>query len=139
MVNGGAELTDEDIYQLAPFARLLGVEFLDLRPDLVKARLAARTELSTLGGSMHGGALMGLCDLGIAVCVGLNLKPGHTMTTAESTSYFLRAMRGSAAVVSAVPLKIGRSMAYATADIFDDQGSHCARTCQAVAILPPQA
>lgn len=139
MIDDGAALTDEEIYQLAPFAGLLGVEFLELRPELVKAQLAARKELSTLGGAMHGGALMGLCDLSIAVCVGLNLKPGHTMTTAESTTYFLRAMRGSSAIALAKPIKIGRSMVYAEVDVHDDSGNHCARTCQAVAILPPRS
>src|SRR5450759_1813349 len=113
-------LTDDEIYELAPYARLLGAEFTELSAESVRATLRARPELSTLGGAMHGGALMSLCDLSIAVCVGLNMKPGHTMTTSESTTYFLRPMRGSAAVALAKPIKIGRSVVYAEADIYDE-------------------
>lgn len=131
-------LTNEEIYQLAPFAGLLGVEFDDLRPESVRARLAFRPELATMGGAMHGGALMGLADLSIAVCVGLNIPPGHLMTTAESTTYFLRAMRGSSATSVARPVKVGSSLVVAEADVYADDGTHCARTCQAVSVLPPR-
>jgi len=138
MDEGPIRLTDDEIYELAPYARLLGVEFTELSGESVTATLRARPELSTLGGAMHGGALMGLSDLSIAVCVGLNMKPGNTMTTAESTTYFLRPMRGSAAVALARPIKVGRSVVYAEADIYDDDGTHCARTCQVVAVLSPR-
>jgi 1,4-dihydroxy-2-naphthoyl-CoA hydrolase len=131
-------LTNEEIYELAPFARLLGVEFDELSPESVKARLPYRPELATMGGAMHGGALMGLADLSIATCVGLNIKPGYFMTTAESTTYFLRAVRGGSAISIARPVKVGSSLVVAEADIYSDNGTHCARVCQAVAVLAPR-
>ena len=62
------ELTDEMIYELAPFARTLGVQAEESTPSEVRVRLPHREELSTIGGGMHGGALMSLCDLAAAIC-----------------------------------------------------------------------
>jgi acyl-coenzyme A thioesterase PaaI-like protein len=51
------------IHQFAPFAATLGVSFIELTPARVQAHLAARHELSTLGGGLHGGAIMSVCQL----------------------------------------------------------------------------
>jgi 1,4-dihydroxy-2-naphthoyl-CoA hydrolase len=131
------ELSTEQIYELAPYARTLGVEFTDIDKSLVRARLRNIVELSTLGGSMHGGALMSLCDLSAAVCAGLNIDQGCSMTTAESTTYFLNPLRGSVALASARPIKVGRSLIYIEIDVHDEEGKHCVRTCQAVAVRRP--
>lgn len=131
-------LTDEEIYELAPFAKFLGVTFDHLSTESVRARLVFRPELSTMGGAMHGGALIGLADLSIAVCTGLNMPPGSRMTTAESTTYFLRPMRGTTALSNARPIRVGKSVIYAEADIHDEEGNHCVRTSQVVSVLPPK-
>jgi 1,4-dihydroxy-2-naphthoyl-CoA hydrolase len=84
------ELTNDMIYELAPYARLLGIEAEEMTASQVKVHLPLRAELSTIGGNMHGGALMSLCDLSAAICAGLNAPEGYFAVTAESTTYFLK-------------------------------------------------
>lgn len=59
-------ITAADIYALAPYAKTLGVAFGRLEAELVEARLGHAVALSTGGGAMHGGALMGLADVAAA-------------------------------------------------------------------------
>jgi 1,4-dihydroxy-2-naphthoyl-CoA hydrolase len=133
MEAGSMELTNDMIYELAPYARTLGIESEQLTQSLVTVRLPHRTALSTIGGGMHGGALMSLCDLSAAVCGGLNAPEGHFASTAESTTYFLRPLHGSVAIASARPVKVGGSLICIDIDVHNDAGEHCARTTQMLA------
>jgi uncharacterized protein (TIGR00369 family) len=67
------------------------------QPSHVRVRLPHRPELSTIGGGMHGGAVMSLCDLSAAICGGLNAPEGHFAATTESTTYFLKPLSGESA------------------------------------------
>ncbi|HTF51518.1 MAG TPA: PaaI family thioesterase [Pseudonocardia sp.] len=124
------ELTQDSIYKLAPFAATLGIEFPVLTASRVRAELANRHELSTLGGGLHGGAIMSLSDLAGAVCAGLNITGDAGWTTVESTTYFLRAVRGERAAAVATPVKVGRGLINVDIDVFDEADRHCARTSQ---------
>lgn len=131
------ELTTEMVYALAPFARTLEIECEETTATSVKVRLKNRTELSTIGGGMHGGALMSLCDLSAAMCAGLNVSPGFIATTAESTTYFLKPLHGAAAIASAKPVRVGRSIICMEIDVHNESGDLCARTCQMLVVQKP--
>jgi uncharacterized protein (TIGR00369 family) len=93
-----------------PFAETLGIEMLEAGPDLVVARLELTPELYTMGGLMHGGALMALADNSGGVCAFLNLPEGATGTaTIESKTNFLRAVREGAVTARTRPLHRGRT------------------------------
>jgi uncharacterized protein (TIGR00369 family) len=73
------------------FAELMGIRFLEALPERVRAELDVRAELCTLGGRIHGGALMAFADtLGAAGTV-LNLPEGAATTTLESKTNFIAA------------------------------------------------
>lgn len=72
----------------------------------------------TLGGGLHGGAIMSVCDLASAVCAALNVEEGNKWSTAESTTYFLRPVR-DAATATAVPIKIGKSLITVRTEVHD--------------------
>ncbi|MGW6793164.1 PaaI family thioesterase [Streptomyces chartreusis] len=129
-------ITAADIYALAPFAKTLGVRFGQLDPDLVEAQLTCTAELSTGGGAMHGGALMGLADVAGAVCAALNGGEGSVPVpvTMESSTHFLRPVKGAIAFAASRPLRIGRSTAVVEVDIHDDQKQLCVRVTQLVAL-----
>lgn len=127
-------LTEEMIDQFAPFAATLGASFLQLTPARVQAHLTAKHELSTLGGGLHGGAMMSVCDLASAVCAALNVAEGNTWCTAESTTYFLRPVR-SAATATAVPIKIGKSLITIKTEVHDGDRLR-AHTTQMLHIAP---
>ena len=126
------DINEEMIYQFAPFAATLGVTFPELTANRVQAHLPVTHELSTLGGGLHGGAIMSVCDLASAVCVALNIDDGNVWSTAESTTYFLRPVRG-AATATATPIKLGRSLITIKTEVHDAD-KLCAYTTQMVHI-----
>lgn len=72
-----------------PFARLLGIEYVQAEPDKVVGELIVRAELCTRPEVMHGGAIMALADTLGAVATVLNLPEGAATTTLESKTNFL--------------------------------------------------
>lgn len=130
------ELTQDAIYEMAPFAKTLGVLFPVLGADEVRADLGVSSGLSTTGGGLHGGAIMSVCDLAAAVLVGLNLPDGSSWTTAESTSYFLRPVVTGGARATARPIKLGRSVLTVEVEVVDHDGHLCARTSQLLIAQP---
>jgi uncharacterized protein (TIGR00369 family) len=112
------------------------VEVLDCRPDLVRSRLPWRESLCTLGGAMHGGALMSLADATAAVCAFLNLPDGaQGTTTVESKTNFLRAVRSGHATATATPLHAGRRFIVVETEIRDDTEALIAKVTQTQAVL----
>lgn len=131
-------ITAEDVYRLAPFVRTLGVEFTELTPSAVTARLPHTVELSTTGGGLHGGALMGLADAAAAVCAVLNSTPGALPATTDSTTHFLRPVRGAALAVAA-PVRVSRTAVVVGVQITDESGELCVHVIQTVQTRVPHA
>lgn len=130
-------LAAEDVYALAPYAKTLGVEFEEITEAGVQARLAHDFSLSTVGGGLHGGALMGLADVCAAVCAALNGPAGAAPATVESSTHFLRPAHTSV-VATARPLRLGRNTVIEV-DVHDDKGELCARVTQVVTAVKPKA
>lgn len=125
--------TADDVYALAPYARTLGVAFDQLEPDAVRARLEFSEDLSTAGRALHGGALMGLADVAAAVCAVANAAAGALPATMQSSTNFMRPVRGTARA-TARPLHVGRTSVVVEVDILDDDGRLCVRVEQTVAV-----
>ena len=119
-----------------PFAQLTGIEITAADKDEVRGRLPWREELCTLGGILHGGALMTLADTVGAACAFLNLPEGASTATIESKTNLLRAVRGGHVEATATPVHVGRTMIVVQTDLRDDQGRRVALTTQTQAILP---
>ena len=105
-------------------------------PDEVRLRLEWTAERTTVGGAMHGGALMALADMAGAVCAFLNLPEGAVGTaTIESKTNFLRALREGCVEAVSRPLHAGRTTIVVDTDLLDAQGRLIARTTQTQAVL----
>jgi uncharacterized protein (TIGR00369 family) len=130
-------LEAEDVYALAPYAKTLEVVFEEISEAGVQARLVHDLSLSTVGGGLHGGALMGLADVCAAVCAALNGPDGAAPATVESSTHFLRPARTSV-VATARPLRVGRN-SVVEVDIHDDEGELCVRVTQVVTTVKPKA
>ncbi len=130
-------LEAEDVYALAPYAKTLGVVFDEISEIGVQARLVHDISLSTVGGGLHGGALMGLADVCAAVCAALNGPAGAAPATVESSTHFLRPARTSV-VATARPLRVGRN-SVVEVNIHDGEGELCARVTQVVTTVKPKA
>ena len=122
--------------QAAPFAALLGAEVLAAAPDEVRLQLEWTPERTTVGGGMHGGALMALADMAGAICAFLNLPEGATgTTTIESKTNFLRAVRDGRVDAVSRPLHAGRTTIVVDTELLGPDGRLAARTTQTQAVL----
>jgi 1,4-dihydroxy-2-naphthoyl-CoA hydrolase len=94
---------------------LLGIRFVEAGPERVVAELTYRPELTTVGGSLHGGTLMALADTIGAAATVLNLPPGASTTTLESKTNFMAAGRSGIVRAESTPLHRGkRTMVWQT-------------------------
>jgi 1,4-dihydroxy-2-naphthoyl-CoA hydrolase len=115
---------------------LLGIRFVEAGPDRVVAELTYRPELTTVGGSLHGGTLMAFADTIGAAATVLNLPPGATgTTTIESKTNFMAAGRSGVVRAEATPLHRGkRTMVWQTR-VTDESGRLLSVTTQTQMIL----
>ena len=93
-----------------PFAQLKGVTFTEAEKDRVVARMLVRSDLCTLGHTIHGGAVMALADSVGAAATMINLPDdAKGTTTIESKTNFVGGAKEGATVVAiATPVHRGR-------------------------------
>jgi uncharacterized protein (TIGR00369 family) len=114
---------------------LLGMRFVEAQPDRVVAELTIRDDLRTVGGALHGGALMALADTVGAAATILNLPAGAGTTTLESKTNFFAAGRSGVVRAESVPLHRGkRTMVWQTR-VTDDTGRLLSQTIQTQMVL----
>ncbi len=121
--------------QQGTLADLMGIEFTELSPDRVVAELRIRDDLRTVGGALHGGALMAFADTVCATATVLNLPPGATTTTLESKTNFFAAGRAGAVRAEAVPLHRGRRTQVWQTRVTDESGRLLTQTVQTQMVL----
>jgi uncharacterized protein (TIGR00369 family) len=118
------------------FPGLLGVKLLEISPERVLAELEVRPDLGTTGGILHGGAQMAFADTLGAVGTFLNLPPGRTTTTTDSSTKFMAGARvGSIVRGECVPLHRGRTTMVWQTSITNEQGKLCAVVIQTQLVL----
>ncbi len=131
-IDAAAQVTE---LQRGTLAELLGIRYVEASRDRVVAELAIRDELRTVGGSLHGGALMALADTVGATATFLNLPPGAGTTTLESKTNFFAAGRQGIVRAESVPLHRGkRTMVWQTR-MTDEGGRLLAQTIQTQMVL----
>ncbi|CAN5520155.1 PaaI family thioesterase [soil metagenome] len=129
-------LTPAQALDAMPFCRTIGVEVTAVGPHEVRATLAWSPERCTIGGAMHGGAIMALADGVGAVAAFVNLPEGATgTTTVTSATNFLRAVRDGHVEAIARPLHAGRTTIVVETEVLDAQGRRVAKITQTQAVL----
>src|SRR5262249_60138456 len=78
---GSQRLTSQEVLRRMPFTATVGIELDRLDPAEVTGRLDWAPSRCTVGGAMHGGALVTLADTVPGGCPYLNLPPGATTAT----------------------------------------------------------
>ena len=68
------------------FPGLMGLQFIEIGPERVVATMLVRPDLCTTGGILHGGAHMAFADTLGAVGTVVNLPPGKSTTTTDSST-----------------------------------------------------
>jgi uncharacterized protein (TIGR00369 family) len=88
-----------------PFARLLGIEFINVEADTLAARMLIRPELCTIGGIAHGGAIMSFADTLGAAAAFINLPAdAKGTTTIESKTNFITGAPSGSTVIGRTSL-----------------------------------
>ncbi|WP_104101944.1 PaaI family thioesterase [Arthrobacter sp. 08Y14] len=128
-------ITPQMIRQLVPFAEFLQIDFPELSPHLVVAQLADRPEYGTIGGGVHGGAVMALADIAAAVmAVMASGDPSAAPATMQSSTNFLRPARGVLRAEAEVT-RMGRTTVV-DVRVTDSSGEACAVVRQIVSVKP---
>jgi uncharacterized protein (TIGR00369 family) len=114
---------------------LLGIRFIEATSERVVAELTYRENLTTIGGSLHGGTLMAFADTVGAVATVVNLPAGATTTTLESKTNFFAAGRGGTVRAESTPLHRGRRTMVWQTRLTDESGRLLSMTIQTQMVL----
>jgi uncharacterized protein (TIGR00369 family) len=114
---------------------LLGIRFVEASPERVVAELTYRDDLTTIGGSLHGGTLMAFADTVGAAATVLNLPSGASTTTLESKTNFFAAGRGGVVRAEATPLHRGKRTQVWQTRVTDGGGRLLSLTTQTQMVL----
>lgn len=117
-----------------PFAEACDVEIREASAQQVTGVLTWNSQRCTVGGVLHGGALMTLADSVGAICAFLNLPAGASTATINSATSFLRAVRGGTVTAVSRPLHIGRTVIVVRSEVFDDEDRLVAHVVQHQAV-----
>ena len=123
------------LVETMPFAVACDIEVDDAAPEHVSGRMPWAEDRCTIGGLLHGGALMTLADSLGAICPFLNLPEGASTSTIESKTNFMRGVRSGFAHATSRPLHVGRQTIVVTTEVRDDDGKLVAVITQTQAVL----
>jgi 1,4-dihydroxy-2-naphthoyl-CoA hydrolase len=113
----------------------LGIEFVEVTPDRVVARLKVDEQLMTVTGTVHGGTLMAFADTIGAAGTVANLAEGQSTTTIESKTNFIAGCRSGVVQAEAKPIHKGRRTHVWETRITDENGKLLSITTQTQMIL----
>ncbi|HRO02495.1 MAG TPA: PaaI family thioesterase [Terricaulis sp.] len=122
---------------MIPLAKTIGVEVTEATPDLVRGRLEVRPDLCTIGGALHGGAIMAFADTLGAIGAYLSLPEGaNGTTTVESKTNFLGAAKAGAIVTAeSTPVHKGQRTSVWQTRISGESGKLIALVTQTQMVL----
>lgn len=129
------ELDPSALAATMPFAVHNGVEITAASREEVVGHLDWAAERCTIGGLMHGGALMTLADSLGAVAAFLHLPEGAGTATVTSNTSLLRGLREGRATGTATIINAGRRFITVRTDIVDDVGKLLITTTQVQAVV----
>jgi uncharacterized protein (TIGR00369 family) len=117
---------------------LMGIEFTNVTPDKVIAKLMVRKDLCTIGDNLHGGAIMAFADTLGAVAAILNMPQGARTTTIESKTNFIGgAPLGALISGESVPVHKGRTTVVCQTTIRSEAGKLVALVTQTQLVIAP--
>jgi 1,4-dihydroxy-2-naphthoyl-CoA hydrolase len=126
--------------QQPPFARLMGLELVEVTRDRVVAQVMVREELTNRNGGLHGGAVMGIADNLGGTATFVNMPAGAGTTTIESkTNFFAAVPAGDTIRAECTPLHRGRTTMVWQTRIIRSDGRLAAIVTQTQLITAPRA
>ncbi|MDP1803913.1 MAG: PaaI family thioesterase [Acidimicrobiales bacterium] len=130
-----SELDPTALTATMPFAMHTGVQITAASREAVVGHLDWSEERCTIGGLMHGGALMTLADSLGAVAAFLHLPEGAGTATVSSSTSLLRGLREGRATGTATVINAGRRFITVRTDVVDEESRLLITTTQVQAVL----
>lgn len=123
---------------LAPlFPGLMGLQLTEAAADRVCATMLVRPDLCTVGGTLHGGAIMAFADTLGAVGTFMSLPQGARTTTVDSSTKFIGAAPlGSTVTGECTAFHRGRTTQVWQTLVRTDAGKLCAVVTQTQLVIP---
>ena len=115
---------------------VLGVRLTSVAPDVVRAEMDVRPQLCTVGGVLHGGAIMAFADTLGAIGTAANLGEGQRTTTTDSSTKFIAAAKAGTRITGdCIALHRGRSTMVWQTSVRNSEGKLCAIVIQTQLVL----
>ena len=122
-----------------PLCATLGISASQADAEGAVLHLDWAPELCTIGGLLHGGALMTLADSAGAVAAYMNLPEGASGTsTISSHTNFLGGVKEGTVTASAKVLHKGSSTVVVETTLTDDRGKVVGKVTQTQSVLRPK-
>ncbi|MBM4383198.1 MAG: PaaI family thioesterase [Deltaproteobacteria bacterium] len=121
------QLVDAAIVR-SPYGKLLGLELVAAEPDRVRVKLPYRVDVTTLGDTVHGGAISGLVDSAATAAFWAHpgASPGARGTTIGFSINFVSAGRGQDLVADARVRRRGKEICTGEVSVTDAAGREVA-------------
>jgi 1,4-dihydroxy-2-naphthoyl-CoA hydrolase len=118
------------------FPGTMGVRLTVVEPERIVAEMEVRPGLCTGGNILHGGAYMAFADTLGAVGTVINLPPGKSTTTTDSSTKFIAGVKvGTTVTGESIALHRGRTTQVWQTSIRTAEGKLCAVVTQTQLIL----
>ena len=105
-----------------PFAKLIGMRLVDIRPNEAVIEIDMRDELRQPSGVLHGGVTATLIDTAMAFAVRTYLTDTEPTATIDLTVHYLRPHIEGKASCTARVVRPGKRIFTVSADVVNEQG-----------------
>lgn len=122
------EITDEQRAYAAnslhslPFAKLIGMKLVDVRPDEAVISIEMRDDLRQPSGVLHGGVTATLIDTAMAFAVRTRLPIDEATATIDLTVHYLRPHITGTFTCTAKVVRAGKRIFTVSADVVNETG-----------------
>ena len=122
------EITDEqrqyaaNVLHSLPFAKLMGMKLVDLRPGEAVLSIEMRDDLRQPSGILHGGVTATLIDTAMAFAVRTRLAHDEVTATIDLTVHYLRPHISGVFTCTAKVVRAGKRIFTVSADVHNTEG-----------------
>lgn len=112
----------ENALHSLPFARLIGMQLVELKPDEAVLSIEMRDDLRQPSGVLHGGVTATLIDTAMAFAVRTRLPMTDATATIDLTVHYLRPHISGTFICTARIVRAGKRIFTVTADVHGENG-----------------
>jgi uncharacterized protein (TIGR00369 family) len=105
-----------------PFAKLMGMQLVDIRPNEAVIKIEMRDDLSQPSGVLHGGVTATLIDTAMAFAVRTHLADEEFTATIDLTVHYLRPHTTGVATCTAKVVRAGKRIFTVSAEVENEDG-----------------